>query len=135
MAVVFVESKYILPNDMTHTTEKYFFAYLIMVKNEKNIIEKTVSFIYKNNMQIKREKDLSTFHKIDLPLLQFFNTISYCKQLVLAYFTDNFAYRRLESDISCCNNCLYSSFESVNMEKDSGISKWKLHDVTMRHSL
>lgn len=69
MAVVFVKSKYILPNDMTHITEKYSFACLIMVKKEKNITEKTVSFIYKNNMQIKREKDLSTFPKIDPPLL------------------------------------------------------------------
>ena len=37
--------------------------------------------------------------------------------------------------MSCCNNYLYSSYESANAEEDSGVSEWELHDVTMRHSL
>ena len=33
------------------------------------------------------------------------------------------------------NNCLYSSYKSANMEEDSVLPEWELHDVTMRYSL
>lgn len=50
MAVVFVENKYILHKNIVNTKNEYFFAYLLMVKEEKNAIEKVVLSIYKNNM-------------------------------------------------------------------------------------
>ena len=37
--------------------------------------------------------------------------------------------------MSCCNNYLYNSYKSTHAEEDSGVPEWKLHDVTMRHSL
>lgn len=66
--VVFVEKKYIFPENITNAVEDYFFAFLLIVKREKDTTKKIVSFIYKDNMQIKKEGDLSAFHKID-PLL------------------------------------------------------------------
>lgn len=68
MIIVVLESKYIMLKDMTNTLDKYFCAHLPMAKREKSVIEKVVSSMYKNNMLIKREENLSTFHKID-PLL------------------------------------------------------------------
>ena len=69
MAVVFVESKYILPEDMTNAVEDYSFACLPVAKREKDATEKIVSSMYKDNMQIRKEGDLSAFHKVDPPLL------------------------------------------------------------------
>lgn len=57
--------------DMKHAIENYFFACLPIAEGEKNTIEKIVSSMYKDNIQIRREKDLSIFHKVDLPLLWF----------------------------------------------------------------
>lgn len=64
-----MESKHILPKDMTHTLEKHFFACLPVIEGEKNVIEKIISSIYKNNIQIRLEKNLSAFYKVDLLLL------------------------------------------------------------------
>lgn len=38
-------------------------------------------------------------------------------------------------DISYYDNGFYSLYKSANMEKNSGILKWELYDVTMRHFL
>lgn len=50
VAIVFMESKYILPKDITNIISKYFFTYLPIIKKEKNIMEKIVLSIYKDNM-------------------------------------------------------------------------------------
>ncbi len=54
---------------MTNAVDKYFFAYLPIVKEEKNTTEKVVSSMYKNNIEIRKEGDFSVFHKVNLPLL------------------------------------------------------------------
>ncbi len=135
VAVVFVESKHILLEDMTNAADEYSFARLPVAKGEKNATEKVVSSIYKDNMQIRREGDLSAFHKVDPPLLWFFNTVGCRRRLVLACFADNSAFGSHAPDISCCDNCLYSSYEGANAGDDSGVPDWELHDITMRHSL
>ena len=135
VAVVFVKSKHILPKDMTNAVEDYSFARLPIAKGEKDAIEKIVSSMYKDSMQIRKKGDLSVFHKVNPLLLWFLNTTSCHRQLALACFANDSAYGNLAPKMSCCNNCLYSSYESTNAEKDSGMPEWELHDVTMRHSL
>ncbi len=135
VAVVFVESKHILPKDIINAADEYSFARLLMAKGEKNATEKVISSMYKDNMQFKREEDLSGFHKIDPPLLWFLNTVGCCRRLVLASFADDSAFRSHALDISCCDNYLYSSYEGANGGNDSGVPDWELHDVTVRHSL
>ncbi len=120
---------------MTHAAEEYSFAHLPMAEGEKNETEEIISSMYKDNMQIRKKRDLSAFHKFDPPLLWFLNTIGYRRRLVLAWFADDSAYRRFAPDISCCDNCLYSLYKSANAEENSGVPEWELHDVTMRHSL
>lgn len=117
VAVVFVESKHILPKDMTYAAEKYFFARFPVAEGEKNATEKIVSSMYKDNMQIKSEGDLSAFHKVYLPLLWFLNTIGYRRRLVFACFADDSAYGRLAPDISCCDNCLYIHTRALMRKK------------------
>ena len=87
-----MQNKHILPKDMTNTADKYFFTCLPVAKGEKNTMEKVVSLIYKNNMQIRRKRDLSAFYKVDPPLLWFLNTVGYCKCLVLTCFVDDYAF-------------------------------------------
>ena len=89
MAVIFMESKHILSKDMTNAVDKYFFTCLPIAKEEKNLIKKVVLSMYKDNMQIKRERDLSAFHKVNPSLLLFINTVGYRRCLVLAYFVNN----------------------------------------------
>ena len=61
--------QHILPKDMTNLAQKYSFARLLMVKGEKNVMEKIISSMYKDNMQIRKERDLFAFYKVDLLLL------------------------------------------------------------------
>lgn len=77
-------------------------------------------------MQVRKKGDLSAFHKVDPPLLLFFNIIGCYKRLIFTCFINNFAYKRLTPDISCCHNYLYSSYESANMEEDSGVLEYEL---------
>lgn len=135
VVVVFIESKHILPEDMRNAVEDYFFARLPIAKEEKDVKEKIISSIYKDNIQIRKERDLSAFHKVDPSFLWFFNITSYCTQLALACFADDSIYGNLISKMFCYNNYLYSLYKSVNAKKDSGMPKWKLHDVIMRHLL
>lgn len=53
---------------MTNAVEDYFFARVPIAKGEKDATKKIVSFIYKDNMPIRKKEDLSSFHKFD-PLL------------------------------------------------------------------
>ncbi len=50
VVVVFVKSKYILPENMTNAADEYSFARLPVAKGEKNAMEEIVSSMYKNNM-------------------------------------------------------------------------------------
>lgn len=54
---------------MTNAIKDYSFAHLSIAKGEKDTIEKIVSSMYKDNIQIKKEENLSAFYKVDPPLL------------------------------------------------------------------
>ena len=54
---------------MINVIDEYFFSYLPMVKKEKNIMKQIILSMYKVNMRIRRKRDLSIFHKINLLLL------------------------------------------------------------------
>lgn len=118
---------------MSYDAEEYFFAQLPIGKGEKNVIEKIVLSIYKDNIQMRKKEDLSIFHKINPTLLWFLNTTDCRRQLALTYFADDFAYRNLALKISCCNNYLYNLYKSVNTKDGSGVPKWKLYNVIIRH--
>ncbi len=135
VAVVFVESKRILPKNMINAVDKYFFTCLPIAKGEKNVMKKVISSIYKDNIQIRKEGDFSAFYKVNLPLLQFLNMVDGHKYLVLTCFVNNFAFESHAPDISCYDNCLYSSYKGANRGDDFGIPDWELQDVTMRYSL
>lgn len=50
IAIVFVESKYILPKNIMNAINKYSFVYLFIAKGKKNIMKKPILSIYKDNM-------------------------------------------------------------------------------------
>ena len=64
-----MEREHILPKDMTSATKDYSFIHLPALKGGKTITKKIISSMYKDNMEIRKEKDLSTFHKVNLLLL------------------------------------------------------------------
>lgn len=64
--MIFIESKYILPKNITYAAKEYFFTLLSIVKKEKNAIKKIILSIYKDNIYIRRERDLSIFYKFNL---------------------------------------------------------------------
>lgn len=64
VVVVFVNSKYILPKDITHAVEENFFACLPIVERGKNITEKIISSINQNKMQIRKKKIFLPFIKL-----------------------------------------------------------------------
>lgn len=135
VAVIFVENKHVLPKNMTNAVEDSFFACLLVAKGEKEATQKIVSSMYKDNMQIKKEEDLSVFYKVDPLLLQFLNTTGCHRRLALGSFADDFPHRNLAPKIFCYNNCFYNLYENVNAEKDSSLLEQELHDVTIRHPL
>lgn len=69
MAVVFVERKHILLEDMINAAIQYFFACLPIGIGEKKVTKKIVSLMNKDNMQIRKKRNLFAFYKVDLPLL------------------------------------------------------------------
>lgn len=68
--------KYCLFKDITNTIKDCLFYLFAIIKGEKDTIEKIVLSMYKNNMQIRKKRDLSAFRKINAPLLWFLNIIS-----------------------------------------------------------
>lgn len=50
VVVVFIENKYILLKYIINTIEEYSFICLFMEKRKKNITEKIILFIYKDNI-------------------------------------------------------------------------------------
>ena len=98
-------------------------------------MEKIVSSMYKDNMQIRRRGDFSAFYKVDQLLLWFLNTVGCRRRLVLICFADDSTFGSHALDISCCNNCFYSLYKNANARNDSDIPDWELHNVTMRHFL
>lgn len=50
MEVLFMQSKYILPENMIYIIKKYFFVCLFIIKNEENTTKKIILFKYKDNI-------------------------------------------------------------------------------------
>ena len=142
VAVVFVEKKLILPNDMSKATADISFARDLVTQDNEQATRLTIKRMYEGNMQIRKEGGLSPFHCIDPPLLWYINTLDCRRQLSLACFVDDFAFH-LRANESCCDNCNYQSSNPVasvgRVENDQADYKtmpnWKLHEITSMHSL
>lgn len=135
VGVVFVNEMHILPKDMTGAAKEFAFARLLVTKDTQEVIQDDLSTMYNGNMQVRKERDLSPFHKVDLPLLWLINTTGCCRQLILAYFADKFAFAKLPNNISYYDNCHYSQVITDASELCNKVSLWELHNVTAIHSI
>lgn len=61
--------------------------------------------------------------------------IDCCRRLILTCFANNSVFGSHVLDISCYNNYLYCSYNSVNMEDNSDVSDWELYNIIMRYFL
>lgn len=69
VGVIFVNDMHILPKDMDKAAKEFAFARLPVKEDTQEATQDILSAIYDGNMQIRKEGDLSTFHKVDSPLL------------------------------------------------------------------
>ena len=112
IAVVFLEKKQILPNDISKATANISFARNLIIQDNEQATQLIMKKIYEGNMQICKEERLLPFHYIDLPLLYNINTLGYRQQLSLTCFLDDFAFHLCANEL-CCDNCNYQSSNPV----------------------
>ena len=134
VSVVFVEERYVLPED---TSEGDFagFTQPVVPHNagSRQAVRKLVGGFYRNpvtaapssssGMQGKSE---STYYQIDPGLLFYVNTVGCRCRAIMAAFMDAAAYSD-PRNTDCCDNILYSGNDDV--------PEWRRHRVDARHSL
>ena len=86
-ALVFIEQMHILPNNMDTITESDFKDSRVPVEATNAAeAEQLIAALYEKNMPSKKEKLISTYHKLDPTIVWYVNTISCCHCLLLACF-------------------------------------------------
>lgn len=140
VAVLFVEQKQVLPENITGAATEFAFARLPIMQENKEEVKKAVQEMYKGNMQIRKEAELSPFHTVDPPLLWYLNTIGCRRRLLLACFVDKYAFNPQVNSNICCDNCIYKQANEDNNERNQDmtlalIPEWRLYGVTAVHSL
>lgn len=87
IALIFVERKYILPDDVDELEGLDFVHLQSPIKMTNKLkIQEIVSKLYKHNLQTTREKNLTAYHRVDSAILWFINSIGCHRQLALACF-------------------------------------------------
>lgn len=128
VALVFVEKKHILPDDMHEINDSDF-------KNSRAPVEiedwlgtsGLVAALYKNNLPTTREKTGSVYGTIDPAILWLINSVGCRRRLILACIMCETALR-LKATGNCCDNCLYTG-------EDKGPPEVEIHDVSLRISM
>lgn len=137
VSILFVEAKHLFPkgvatlsetvveNGETKTTvSKFRERTMPVLQANESAIEKAISNLYAGNMQIRKEKGLSAYHKVDPSLLWYVNTTGCRMRLVLA-FSDIHTGNPL-----CCDVCLFQKAAENNVSP-----MFSLHDATPTHSM
>ena len=120
---------------MTGAAKEFAFARLLVTKDTQEATQDILSTMYDGNMQVRKEGDLSPFHKVDTPLLWLINTTGCHRQLILACFADEFAFAKLPNSVSYCDNCHYGQVITDASGLCGEVPLWELHDVTAVHSI
>lgn len=93
VAIVFVESKHLLPQDVTSDETSRFRDYTTAIGPEDSErAEEIILAFYKDNFQIRKEKVPTPYHAVDPAVPWFINTTGYPRRLALACFMSNTFY-------------------------------------------
>lgn len=143
--VLFLEDYYLLPGDVdtlvksTVTKDNQTLMRISLFQDRtmsvfpinKVEVNIAISSLYTNNMQIYKEKMLSSYYQVEPAFLQYINTTKYCRRLVLACFMYSILFDR-EFDTSAGSYCdiyLYqTNAEDLNNARDE-IPTFKLHGI------
>ncbi|MCJ1265674.1 hypothetical protein MMC22_005554 [Lobaria immixta] len=93
VAIVFVESKHLLPQDVTSDETSRFRDYTTAIGPEDGErAEEIILAFYKDNFQIRKEKVPTPYHAVDPAVPWFINTTGYPRRLALACYMSNTFY-------------------------------------------
>lgn len=126
-AIVFVESKHVLSKEIPENND---FADLnsAVVANGEEEAHAIISHLYKLNTQLRRERQLSLYHKVDPTVLWFVNTVGCQRCLILACFMQASAFT-MSFSFDCYDNCIYES------DPNRDVPVYDIHDITARQSI
>ena len=128
VAIMFIESKHFLPEDIASDKNNTFCVYTMAIgPRDAQLAEEIISTFYKNNYQVKKKKMPTPYYTVDSAILWLINTVRYCQHLALACFMSNSAFKS-QTHLACCNNCMYSA-----RDEKRAIPNFEWHDITARH--
>ena len=124
-----VEKKHFLPENIASQWESPFRQYRRQLGplGSKRATE-IISTMYEDNLEPRKDKAPSVYHKVDPALLWFINTVGCRRYLALACFTSDSFFQGLIST-SCCDNCMYSQWN----QEDTALPVFERHGVTAQH--
>lgn len=131
ISIVFVESKHILPDNISTLEESPFQKSATPLgPNDEDVAVEIISTLYEKNLQTKRESSPSAYYQVDPAVLWFINTTGCRRRLALACFTDDLAFKICARG-NCCDNCMYALAEEANID----VPAFECQDVTAQHTI
>lgn len=124
ISMLFVEDIYLLPENVSTLTKtitskddgilvktSLFQDWTVPVtRKNKAEVDGILTTLYNANMQIRKEKGLNAYQKVDPSLLWYVNIIKCQRRWTFAFFMCPIASRRYHNNNeTCCNSCLYQS--------------------------
>lgn len=79
--IVFVKSKYVLPKKISKNSN-FAGSNLVVAANREEEAHAIILYFHKSNTQICQKRQLSFYHKVDLTVLWFINTVG-CQQCLI----------------------------------------------------
>lgn len=126
VSIVFVEKKHMIRNVSGSRFLKYTTA--IGLQDEERAKE-IIARLYENNHQIRREKTQTPYHKVELTLLWFLNTVGCRRCLALACFMSDKFFQG-HTQLACCDNCMYKQREDRG---NTAVPAFERHGITAQH--
>ena len=122
--MVFVKSKYVLPKKIPKNSD-FVALNSALASDKKEVANTIILHLYKSNTQIRREKQLDPYHKVDTTMFWFVNIVSCRWRLILACSIQASAFTML-CPLDYCNNCIYKGDQNRNVPVNN------IHDITAR---
>lgn len=127
IAILFVESRHILPKALEDRTDFAGLNEAVRAGAEK-AVHALVSRLPESDTQRRRERELTSYHRVDLAVLWFINTTGCRRRLILACSMRQAAFSMV-CPPKCCDNCMYAE------QTDKNMPIYDIHSITARQSM
>lgn len=136
VAIVFVQSKYILPENFLDDLNSIFCNHSTAIgpQNGARAAEIVKTLYTDDNLQTdtfqtKKNKSASPYHKVDPAVMWFVHTTRCRRCLALACFMSS-PVEHIKS--TCCDNCIYNAIENMEGEEEV-LPAFERYGVTAKH--